>query len=97
MAQTDLQLGAFESYLKKIFPMQYAEEKTWSKHGQLLSKFGLGDFYCNGQTVYSAYNAVTEILTHNLGKDNRSRFYSNNWGSNSTYHNRAFDFAVKML
>lgn len=86
----------FREYLKAVFPVQIKDDREWTHESTLSSYFSKGDEHCNPNTIYSAYNAVTKLLTYDLGKTEDMRFYNFHWGSNVSLGNRAFKIAFDL-
>ena len=87
------------SYVKLVFEMESDETKLSTRQKNILDNVvnlavsGVGN---DGRTVWSAYNGVTQYLTHEYGRNADSRLRANFYGEAKRVNDRALSVALQL-
>lgn len=103
LAKSDISVSDLENFVDVIFETRIngteREQSRAKKMREQITRLfenGAGQHMKSARgTWWGAYNAVTEYLTHEAGKEDEQRLYSNWFGSNTKKNEEALIFAIK--
>ena len=104
LSKSNLNKADLEKYIDVIFELR-PEGTEREKSRALKMRESITKLFENGAgqhlksargTYWGAYNAVTEYLTHEAGKENDTRLYSNWYGEFMRKNDSALDLALEM-
>jgi phage/plasmid-like protein (TIGR03299 family) len=98
MMNTGIYAEDVRKYVKTVLDLEESKDNKKATNiidrATLLFANGIGN---RGETVWDAFNSITEHLTHHAGRNVDNRLASTFWGQNSHILGRAHDEAMKMV